>query len=78
MNTVGKFLQNLWYTCPVLIIRQDEMDLPTPFYELQSIAKKSLFTGNANELRSECYRNVLQREVINYGILENTLVIEVR
>ena len=76
--TVQEFTNNLWYGTDIVIIDKAQMYAMSGEYRLKKIKEKANFVGTPHELRS-CIYDKLKKEknVNNFGIIENNLIIEV-
>lgn len=75
MQTVRQFTDRLWYVTDICIIRKDHEPITYP--TLTKFRKIALWTGNVSSLRSITAKEVNDRYVDSYGIIDNTLIIEV-
>ena len=75
MQTVNQFLGRLWYTTEIVIVPYNHVPIDTP--DIDSFKKIALWNGSVNSTRSCLAIQTLQRYVKSYGIVDNTLIIEI-
>lgn len=74
--TVKKFTDRLWYITPFAVI--SEKTSVEDLYTAERVKEKALWSGDAMESESsDTFMAVADLEVKRYGIVDNTLLIEV-
>lgn len=75
MQTVNQFLDRLWYTTDIVIVPYNHAPIDMP--DIDNFKNIALWSGSVNSTRSCLAIQFLQRYVKAYGIIDNTLIIEV-
>lgn len=76
MTTVREFTDRMWYAQKMLIIKWRDFEIIS--CDIMKAAKeKAIYIGTPHELRSEVYADVNKRIIDSYGVVDNTLIIEV-
>ena len=76
--TVQEFLLNAWYSQKVAIIDLNQKQLYDALKDEKTLKEISLFFGDNWQTRSDLYKPIKKMEVSDYGVIDNTLVIEVK
>lgn len=74
MLTVREFTSRLWYSQPIIVLKWQQFDR---WYNIDEIRKAALMVGENYQLRSINYEDVCNMAVDSYGVMDNTLIIEV-
>lgn len=72
--TVRDFTSRLWYSQKIIVIKWKEFDKCN---DIDEIRKAALMVGENWQLRSVNYENVNNMLVDSYGVMDNTMIIEV-
>lgn len=72
--TVREFTSRVWYSQKIMIIKWKDFDKCN---NIDDIRKVALMVGENYQLRSENYEKVNNMLVDSYGVMDNTLIIEV-
>ena len=72
--TVRDFTSRLWYSQKIIVIKWKEFDKCN---DIDDIKRRSLMVGENWQLRSVNYENVNNMLVDSYGVMDNTMIIEV-
>lgn len=73
--TVREFTDHLWYTQKIIIIKWKEFDWNDSIDVMES---KALMVGENHQLLSIVYDAVNDMSIDSYGVIDNTLIIEVK
>ena len=74
MTTVREFTSKMWYEQKIAVIKWKEFDKCN---NIDDIRKAALMVGKNYQLRSINYDNVNGMLVDSYGVMDDTLIIEV-
>ncbi len=72
--TVREFTSHVWYSQKIMVIKWKEFD---KCKDIDEIRKAALMVGENCQLRSVKYEKVNNMLVDSYGVMDNTLIIEV-
>ena len=72
--TVREFTSKMWYSQKIVVIKWKEFDKCN---DIDDIRKAALMVGENYQLRSINYDKVNDMLVDSYGVMDNTLIIEV-
>ena len=72
--TVREFTGHLWYAQKIIIVKWKDFD---KCKDIDDIQKAALMVGENYQLRSVKYEKVNNVLVDSYGVMDNTLIIEV-
>lgn len=72
--TVREFTSHVWYSQKIAIIKWQDLDKCN---DIDDIRKAALMVGENYQLRSINYDKVNDMLVYSYGVMDNTLIIEV-
>lgn len=72
--TVREFTSHVWYSQKIIVIKWKEFDRCK---DIDEIRKAALMVGENYQLRSVNYENINNMLVDSYGVIDDTLIIEV-
>jgi len=72
--TIREFTSRLWYSQKIIVIKWKDFD---KCKDIDDIRKVALMVGENYQLRSVNYENVNNMSVDSYGVMDDTLIIEV-
>ena len=72
--TVREFTSHVWYAQKIMVIKWKDFDRCN---DIDDIRKTALMVGENHQLRSVNYDNVNKMLVDSYGVMDDTLIIEV-